>query len=203
MFGPEFLISPVLDPSSSSGTGYKRTSSMNSIEFRNEPVSIVQVYIPSHTDWVHLWSGQTVKGGINGRLVSVDAPFGNPPVFYREGSEAGKNLKFFIDSLKLDSITVINKKVAEVRDENCEILSDVIELKYIYDSPDGTNKARDVVKKVDRCSKSRVSEIIDYSPPTWLDWLGVSEYVISSESIATTVMTLNSTASLMSVITTS
>ncbi|MCB8838798.1 alpha-glucosidase [Aurantimonas sp. VKM B-3413] len=41
-------------------------------------------YLPSDTDWVHLWSGERFAGGTD---ASVEAPFGEPPVFYREGSE--------------------------------------------------------------------------------------------------------------------
>ena len=40
-------------------------------------------YLPAGTNWVHLWSGQTFTGGGD---VTVAAPFGQPPVFYRAGS---------------------------------------------------------------------------------------------------------------------
>ena len=43
-----------------------------------------RAYLPTGTDWVHLWSGQQHIGG---QTVEVDAPFGNPPVFFRTGSE--------------------------------------------------------------------------------------------------------------------
>lgn len=33
-------------------------------------------------EWVHIWTGAEYKGG----WVTVDAPIGNPPVFYRKGS---------------------------------------------------------------------------------------------------------------------
>ncbi|GGK18376.1 alpha-glucosidase [Salinarimonas ramus] len=40
-------------------------------------------YLPAGERWVHLWSGETHEGG---RDVEVSAPFGEPPVFWREGS---------------------------------------------------------------------------------------------------------------------
>ncbi|APH06898.1 alpha-glucosidase [Bacillus weihaiensis] len=41
-----------------------------------------EVYLPEDV-WVHLWSGEVYTGG----TVSVDAPLGCPPVFYRKSSE--------------------------------------------------------------------------------------------------------------------
>ncbi|MGJ3265308.1 MAG: alpha-glucosidase [Salinarimonas sp.] len=41
-------------------------------------------YLPAGARWVHLWTGETYEGG---RDVEVRAPFGEPPVFWREGSE--------------------------------------------------------------------------------------------------------------------
>ncbi|WP_269433451.1 TIM-barrel domain-containing protein [Sphingopyxis sp. H050] len=40
-------------------------------------------YLPAGADWVHVWSGQSHAGGAD---VTVAAPFGQPPVFYRAGS---------------------------------------------------------------------------------------------------------------------
>ena len=42
------------------------------------------VYLPAGARWVHLWSRRRYEGGA---LVTVDAPLGAPPVFYREDSE--------------------------------------------------------------------------------------------------------------------
>ena len=39
-------------------------------------------YLPDDV-WIHLWSGREYSGG----YVTVDAPLGYPPVFYRKGSE--------------------------------------------------------------------------------------------------------------------
>ncbi len=40
-------------------------------------------YLPAGADWVHLWSGTGYAGGA---AVTVAAPLGEPPVFYRAGS---------------------------------------------------------------------------------------------------------------------
>ncbi len=41
-----------------------------------------KVYLPQD-EWVHLWSGKEYSGG----WVTVDAPLGQPPVFYRKASQ--------------------------------------------------------------------------------------------------------------------
>ncbi|MBD2748717.1 alpha-glucosidase [Microvirga sp. BT688] len=40
-------------------------------------------YLPAGADWIHVWTNETFTGG---RDVTVTAPFGQPPVFYRAGS---------------------------------------------------------------------------------------------------------------------
>ena len=42
------------------------------------------VYLPKGDHWVHLWSGKTYEGGQD---INIDAPLGQPPVFYRSGSK--------------------------------------------------------------------------------------------------------------------
>lgn len=66
MLGPDFLIAPVLD----------------------KDATRVKVYLPAG-DWVHLWSGKTYTGS---RYVTVDAPLGQPAVFYLKGSRWGEDL---------------------------------------------------------------------------------------------------------------
>ena len=39
--------------------------------------------LPAGTDWVHVWSGTAFHGG---QSVTVRAPLGQPPVFFRAGS---------------------------------------------------------------------------------------------------------------------
>jgi alpha-glucosidase len=41
------------------------------------------LYLPAGERWTHVWSGGTFAGG---RSVTVEAPLGAPPVFWREGS---------------------------------------------------------------------------------------------------------------------
>lgn len=42
-----------------------------------------RAYLPAGETWVHLWSGECFEGG---QRAEVKAPFGQPPVFYRQGS---------------------------------------------------------------------------------------------------------------------
>lgn len=41
-------------------------------------------YLPKGAEWIHVWSGETFPGG---QEANVQAPFGQPPVFYRAGSK--------------------------------------------------------------------------------------------------------------------
>lgn len=66
MLGADFLIAPVTE----------------------EGAETVEVYLPAG-EWVHLWSGKTYAGG---QSVTVDAPLGQPAVFYIKGSTWGENL---------------------------------------------------------------------------------------------------------------
>ena len=61
MFGSDLLVAPVLLPGVDTWT----------------------VYLPGPDSWVHLWTGDILQGQSN---VTVTAPMGNPPVFYRENS---------------------------------------------------------------------------------------------------------------------
>ncbi len=58
LFGADLLVAPVLD------AGVSRWST----------------YLPAGVDWVHAWSGRTYAGGAQ---CDVEAPIGQPPVFYR------------------------------------------------------------------------------------------------------------------------
>ncbi|QUD88711.1 alpha-glucosidase [Phenylobacterium montanum] len=58
LYGPDLLVAPVLE------AGAERWSA----------------YLPAGAEWRHLWSGETFAGGAE---VSVAAPIGQPPVFYR------------------------------------------------------------------------------------------------------------------------
>jgi hypothetical protein len=41
------------------------------------------VHLPAGTSWTHLWTGTTWRGGVR---VTLPAPIGQPPVFWRDGS---------------------------------------------------------------------------------------------------------------------
>lgn len=60
LYGPDVLVAPVYKP------GADRW----------------EVYLPAG-DWIHFWSGRRFEGRTK---VEVNAPIGNPPVFYREDS---------------------------------------------------------------------------------------------------------------------
>jgi alpha-glucosidase len=70
MVGPDVMVAPVLDP------GVKESD----------------VYLPRGR-WVHLWSGKQYGSRREGVHATVPAPIGEPPVFYREGSEAGTGFR--------------------------------------------------------------------------------------------------------------
>lgn len=74
MVGPDFLIAPVVDEGQLS----------------------VDVYLPQG-EWVHVWSGKTYGDTEKGLWITVDAPLGEPPVFFIKGSTAGQT---FIDNLQ-------------------------------------------------------------------------------------------------------
>ncbi len=67
MVGREFVVAPVVEP------GARQ----------------VQAYLPEGR-WTHVWSGRPYGSvGGKGAWVEVEAPLGEPAVFYREGSAAG------------------------------------------------------------------------------------------------------------------
>jgi alpha-glucosidase len=62
LFGADVLVAPVLE----SGATHRR------------------VYLPEGARWVHFWSDGVQEGG---HWLEVACPFGEPPVFWREGSD--------------------------------------------------------------------------------------------------------------------
>jgi alpha-glucosidase len=60
LLGRDLLVAPVINPNQ----------------------NVWEVYLPED-DWIHLWSGERMQNG----WVTVEAPIGKPPVFYREQSE--------------------------------------------------------------------------------------------------------------------
>ncbi|MGB7372522.1 MAG: alpha-glucosidase [Pontixanthobacter sp.] len=52
------------------------------------------VYLPEGDDWLHLWSARSYAGGT---WLTIDAPLGAPPVFYRKGSPFAALFDTFCD----------------------------------------------------------------------------------------------------------
>lgn len=69
LVGPDLLVAPALDPG----------------------IEHVTVYLPEGS-WVHLWSGTAYAGPQD---IHVDAPIGQPAVFYRDRSDVGAQLQGF------------------------------------------------------------------------------------------------------------
>jgi sulfoquinovosidase len=61
LYGPDLLVAPVQAPGAGEWS----------------------VHLPGGAAWTHLWSGMTYAGG---QCVTVPAPIGRPPVFFRDGS---------------------------------------------------------------------------------------------------------------------
>ena len=62
LYGPDLLVAPVIEAARTNWS----------------------TYLPAGSNWVHVWSGECHAGG---QTVSVAAPLGQPPVFYRADSE--------------------------------------------------------------------------------------------------------------------
>lgn len=75
MLGTEFMVAPVVE----------------------EDQSSVSVYLPTGS-WIHVWSQETFEGGTD---YNIDAPIGQPPVFYRTGSAVGLQ---FISNLQASGV---------------------------------------------------------------------------------------------------
>ena len=70
MLGADFLIAPVVD----------------------EGATSVSLYLPAGS-WVHLWSGERYGSEASGVTLEIDAPIGEPAVFYRAESTWGPELR--------------------------------------------------------------------------------------------------------------
>lgn len=78
MYGSEFLVRPVV----------------------SKGVREVSVYLPEGR-WTHLWTGEDYGSPDEGTWVEIEAPIGEPAVFYREGSEAGRSLVDRLENLDI------------------------------------------------------------------------------------------------------
>jgi len=70
MVGSEFMVAPVLDPGADA----------------------VKVYLPEG-EWVHLWTGNRYGSPQRGVYETIQAPIGEPAVFYEEDSEIGTRFR--------------------------------------------------------------------------------------------------------------
>lgn len=70
MVGRDLMVAPVLDPG----------------------VEELEVYLPRGR-WIHLWTGKEYGSMREGVYTTVHAPIGEPPVFYRKGSESGTRFR--------------------------------------------------------------------------------------------------------------
>ena len=95
MFGSDMMIAPVLAPVGSDSSSRSSAEARNGGNKGTLAVASVKVYIPAHSSWVHLWTGQVISA-VEGRYVAVDAPIGYPPVFYLPTSVAGEKLREFV-----------------------------------------------------------------------------------------------------------
>lgn len=78
LFGEDFLVAPVLEAGA----------------------VVKDVYFPKGAQqWVDLWSGEVVAVDKNGQWTQVNAPLGQPPVFYKLGSVYGVELRAYLLSL--------------------------------------------------------------------------------------------------------
>ncbi len=70
MVGAEFMVAPVLEPGEET----------------------VELYLPAGR-WVHLWTGRKYGSRTTGGYVAVEAPIGQPAVFYKKGSRTGERFR--------------------------------------------------------------------------------------------------------------
>jgi len=78
MLGPDLMVAPVVE----------------------EGAREVDAYLPAG-EWIHVWSGGTYGSSTGGGRVTVPAPLGAPPVFYRFGSQAGET---FVENLRAEGL---------------------------------------------------------------------------------------------------
>ncbi|OBW95492.1 alpha-glucosidase [Gallibacterium salpingitidis] len=72
MYGSELLVAPV----------------------HKQGVTEWKVYLPAKETWVYVWNGQQIQGG---QYITVPAPIGQPPIFYRKNSAWGDLFKNIVN----------------------------------------------------------------------------------------------------------
>jgi hypothetical protein len=192
MFGSEFLVAPVVEPveKSRKSASFSRQGKNNHGQLlvyekekdcdnestcyknidddkRDLPVSSIRVYIPPHSDWIHLWTGYNVSGGLTGREILVDAPIGFTPIFYHPNSTYGAQLRDFVVKNNYDADGEFDDDAGR-----CDI--------------GNNNDADDNIHAPNDNLRARIGKIRDYREQDWWEWwwewLGISEYVTTWNS---------------------
>jgi alpha-glucosidase (family GH31 glycosyl hydrolase) len=195
MFGEDFLIAPVLDPApldeSLTILGVRNSlkySAMGGMEYSAMggmgllPTK-VKVYLPQHSSWVHLWSGQTVEGGADGRFVSVDAPIQAPPVFYRPESVEGQRLRQWVVEQGMEVDVLPSSHTDTHTDTDTGDTKDTGDTGDIKDADmedrdAGQAEGQGQTEGTEgQGSRACMRPITDFIEPDWYDWLGIKQYV--------------------------
>jgi alpha-glucosidase (family GH31 glycosyl hydrolase) len=194
MFGSEFLIAPVVDPGTvaakkniattvsgaSAAAGSSKDEVFNSPVFNDLPIATVRVYIPAYSTFIHLWSGQKVVTGAEGVYLAVDAPIGAPPVFFEVHSTHGWELFEYVRTLNM-TVSVSGITVISIEgNADCSFATTA--------APTTSSSSKTTSKPpVDSDSTSSKIEwggmmrkLKIYKAPDWYDWLGIADYVSSS-----------------------
>ena len=175
MFGADFMVAPVLNPVGSDSSSRANVDARNGGNHGAKAVASVKVYIPAKSVWTHLWTGQRVEAGENGRYVAVDAPIGYPPVFYLPESKAGQDLRAFV--LKSGYAAILSSGVTNIESSPSTSSADTqsSNLTALVDS--ARNSELDSMIKRKYTAGAVIGAINDYVAPDWAEWLGISQYV--------------------------
>jgi Glycosyl hydrolases family 31 len=196
MFGADFMVAPVLNPVGSDSSSRANSDARNGGNHGAKSVASVKVYIPAKSVWTHLWTGQRVEAGNEGRYVAVDAPIGYPPVFYLPESKAGKDLRAFV--LRSGYAALLSSGVTNIESSTSSSTADTkpSNLTALVDAAGNSEHVRKLQSKY--TTGAVIGVINDYVAPDWAEWLGISQYVskwnstyysvpsISSETVSLT-----------------
>ena len=173
MFGADFMVAPVLNPVGSDSSSRANSDARNGGKHGAKAVASVKVYIPAKSGWTHLWTGQRVEAGEEGRYVAVDAPIGYPPVFYLPHSKAGLELRAFV--LKNGYAALLSPGVMNIGSSTSSVSTQSSNLTALVDSAEISEL--DLVIKSKYTTGAVIGAINDYVAPDWAEWLGISQYV--------------------------
>ena len=193
MFGADFMVAPVLNPVGSDSTSRANSDARNGGNHGAKAVASVKVYIPARSVWTHLWTGQRVEAGEEGRYVAVDAPIGYPPVFYLPDSKAGRDLRAFV--LKSGYAALLSSGVTNIDPSIASIHSQSSNFTALVDAAGNSGLERVVKNKY--TTGAVIGAINDYIAPDWAEWLGISQYVSKWNSTYYSVPALSNEATLL------